>query len=383
MKNGLIKWDHEEVPDQEIRRRIETVRKTMDEKQLDAILLFGDVNEAGAVSYFSNLSPYYFSTVLVLPRVGEGMMTTAMAQRSKSWIQSNSLIQDIRFQRDYGKGCSEVLKEIGLKYNKVGIVEFDLFPYTAFLNLKKEFPDVEFVDVTEIANEMRMERSPVEINLVRHAGQIACESLEHVIKNWHFQKECELAAEIERQARYRRCEDVFVHIASNADKVRWLHLPTDRKLEKEIIVEVMVQYSNYWANIGRCIIPKHLDKSLLYLKDKAELIYTKTANNLKARGKVKDIFEEIRTENDHAIKIFSNIGFGIYMESMQRLWINSDGPRNYENIKFRENMEVIFQIGLLDTVNYNKYLIQNTFIIGKTQANNLTEMPFALIHNIP
>jgi ectoine hydrolase len=380
MKNGLIIWDHQEIPADEIRRRIDTVQEKMLEEHLDGLILFGDVNEAGAVNYFSNFAPYYFSAALILPRTGEGVITTEMAQRVKPWIQSNSFIQDVRFERNYGKGCSTVLKEMMMDHHRVGIVEMDLFRYPALVEIKKEFPRVEFIDVTEMVNELRLIRSPVEIKLIRRAGQIACESIESVVKNWNFQKECELAAEIERQARYQRCEDIFVHVTSHAKGVHWLHLPTEERLEHEVMVEMMVQYKNYWADLGRTIVPKNVDKSLVHLKDKAEMIYSKTIKNLKPGVIVSDIFEEIKKELNHSIKIFSSIGFGLYVESMQRAWINDKDPRKYNHVKLKEDMEVNFQFGLLDTTNFNKFLIQDTFLIGENQALNLTGTPFVLTY---
>lgn len=378
MKNGVFDWSRQEIPNSEIQKRIETLQDKMDEKNLDALIVFGDVNEAGAVSYFSNFAPYYFSTALVLLQTGKGLMTTAMAQRSKPWIQSTSLIQDIRFQGNYGKGCSDVLKEIGLKHNRVGIVELDLFPYTAFVDLKKEFPQVEFIDETKMVNELRFQRSPIEMNLIRRAGQIAYESLESVVRNWNFQKECEVSAEIERQARYRRCEDVFVHVASHADGLRWLHLPKEQKIEKEILVEVMVQYKNYWADIGRTVIPTKADSSLLNLKGRTEEIYFKTIRNLKPGVKLSDIFDKIKKEENKNTKIFSSIGFGLYVESMQRASISEKESKKYNNLELKENMEVIFQFGVMDTTNFNKFLIQDTFLIVKNVAQNLTETPCEL-----
>ena len=57
MKNGLIKWDHKEIPDEEIRGKVETIQKKMREDNLDLLIVFGDVNEAGAVNYLSNFAP--------------------------------------------------------------------------------------------------------------------------------------------------------------------------------------------------------------------------------------------------------------------------------------------------------------------------------------
>ena len=156
MKNGLIVWDHEEIPDSQIRERIEIMQKRMREENLDALIIFGDVNEAGSVNYLSNFAPYYFSSALIVGESGEGLMTTAMAQRGKPWIQSNSLTQDIRFERNYGKGCSDVLRKIDLKHQRVGIIELDLFPYPAFLDLKNHFPKIEFIDATERVNNFRL-----------------------------------------------------------------------------------------------------------------------------------------------------------------------------------------------------------------------------------
>lgn len=380
MKNGLIKWDHQEIPESEISRRIEAIQENMRAENFDGLILFGDVNEAGAVNYFSNFAPYYFSAALILPMSGVGIITTEMAQRGKPWIQSNSLTQDVRFERNYGKGCSTVLKEIKMEHHRIGIVEMDLFRYPALLEIKKEFPKVEFIDATEMINELRLIRSPVEMNLIRQAGQIARECLEGVLKNWKFEKECEVAAEIERQARYRRSEDIFVHITSHGGRARWLHLPTEEKLEHEVMVELMVQYKNYWADIGRTILPKNVDASLLHLKGKAEKIYSKAIQNLKPGVMVSDIFEEIQKEVKKSLKIFSSIGFGLYVESMQRAWINDRDSRKYNRVKLKENMEVIFQFGLLDTTDSNKFLIQDTFLIGKGGAQNLTETSFVLTY---
>jgi Xaa-Pro aminopeptidase len=380
MKNGLIKWDHQEIPYDEIRVRIDAVQKRMRIENLDALIAFGDVNEAGAVNYFSNFAPYYFSAALIIAQTGDGLMTTDMAQRGKPWILANSLTKDIRFERNYGKGCSDVLKEIDLSHNRVGIVEFDLFPYIAYLDLTKQFHNVEFIDVTEMVNDLRMIRSSVEINIIRKAAEIADEAIKGVLNNWNFRKECELAAEIERQTRYRRCEDIFVHVASHEDGIRWLHLPTEQKLEKEIIVEMMVQYKNYWADLGRTILPKNAEPSLLHLKDSAEQIYLKAIKNIKPGAAVNDIFQAVKGEvNNDNLKVFSSIGFGLYVESMQRAWINDENQRNF-NVELRENMEIVFQLGFLDKTNYNKWLIQDTFLIGKKGFQNLTETPFILVY---
>lgn len=379
MKNGLIKWDHQEIPDEEIRVRIEAVQKRMRLENLDALILFGDVNEAGAVNYYSNFAPYYFSTALVLTQTGDGLMTTAMAQRGRPWILSNSLTKDIRFERNYGKGCSDVLKETDLSHNRVGIVEFDLFPYTAFLDLKQGFPRVDFIDVTEMVNDLRMIRSRVEINLIRTAAEIADEAIESVLKDWNFQKECELTAEIERQTRYRRCEDIFVHVASHEGGIRWLHLPTEQRLEGEIMVEMMVQYKNYWADLGRTIVPKNAEPSMLHLKDSAEEIYLKAIKNLKPGAVVNDIFKELKNSVRKNIKIFSSIGLGLYVESMQRAWMNDENQGN-NNLELKENMEVIFQFGLLDKTNLNKWLVQDTFIVGEKGAIKYTKTPIGLTY---
>ena len=333
MKNGLIKWDHKEIPDEEIRGKVETIQKKMREDNLDLLIVFGDVNEAGAVNYLSNFAPYYFSTAMVLPQTGDGLMTTAMAQRGRPWIKSNSLTQDIRFERNYGKGCAEVIKESGLTHNCVGLVELDLFPYTALLDLKKEFPEVEFIDATAMVNEFRMIRSPVEINMIKKAGEIADEAMGSVLRDWRFQKECELAAELERQTRYRRCEDVFVHVASHADTARWLHLPTEQRLQGEVMVELMVQYKNYWAVLGRTVIQKSEESSMLFLRESTARTYSDIQKMLKPGNSARDIFQEIRRRvGNKDLRIFSSMGFGLYVESMQRAWMNDPSQANQDLI---------------------------------------------------
>jgi Xaa-Pro aminopeptidase len=116
------------------------------------------------------------------------------------------------------------------------------------------------------------------------------------------------------------------------------------------------------------------------LKRKAERIYSKAIQNLKPGVMVSDIFEEIKRDVNKGVKILSSIGFGLYMESMQRAWINDRDSRKYNHVKLEENMEIIFQFGLLDTTDSNKFLIQDTFLIGKGGAQNLTETSFVLTY---
>ena len=88
----------------------------------------------------------------------------------------------------------------------------------------------------------------------------------------------------------------------------------------------------------------------------------------------------IEKEESNHTKIFSSVGFGLYVVSMQRAWISEKDSKKFNNLELKENMEVIFQFGLLDTTNFNKFLIQDTFVVSKNGVQNLTETPFDLIY---
>lgn len=373
MKNGLMEWDRQEMPESEIRGRIQAVQKIMADQKLDALIIFSQVSESGAVSYFSNLAVFANKATLILPGAGDGILITDLGRRDAVWAKSTLLTDDIRPGVNTALECSKVLKEVGLPNNRVGIVEWKLFPYITFADLQKSFPGIEFIDITGIVNELRSVKSPVEIKLVEKATQITNQSWQSTLADWQYTKECELASQFEHHARLLACQDIFTLVISDEDKNLWLHPPTEKKLGKEISVEIMVEYKHYWAAKGRTIVPANADSHLLNLKKIGETAYAEAIRNLQAGESIQSVFNALsKAVKDGGTKVLANASFGLGMAAFDRVWMSSQDIDKNKGLILKEDMEVILQLSLLDKARTHTFLVEDTFIVKKGGPIRLT-----------
>ena len=104
-----------------------------------------------------------------------------------------------------------VLSELGADVKGAVGVELDVIPVTAFERLRRQFPDVEFRDVSRAVREARAIKSGYEIDWIERAGAIVGEAMDEFLPE-HVRpgvREFELSALLEGAMRGRRHQGVI------------------------------------------------------------------------------------------------------------------------------------------------------------------------------
>ncbi|AZN98082.1 MAG: M24 family metallopeptidase [Mesorhizobium sp.] len=169
-------------PESEFQLRIGEVRKVMDEKGLDALLVTYAPNVSYLSGYQSFGSGWY--SCLILPREGEPILHMHELEIGPAML--TSWVNDIRVIKwSYGgeaEGLASILKERSLEGCRIGIepkragLSIDLYE-----GLKRALPDVTFIDASGVAAQPRIIKSPAEVDYMRQAAQITKKGVDAVL----------------------------------------------------------------------------------------------------------------------------------------------------------------------------------------------------------
>jgi Xaa-Pro dipeptidase len=180
-----------------------TPRSELDDRiaRLQARLIAG--NDAEAVFIFQAADLFFFAgTVqdawLVIPREGPPLM---LVRRSLERAQAESALEHI-LPLGNPREVPKLLAAHGLGGLKRVGLEFDVLPVQQYARVGRLFPTMQFVDASHLIREVRVRKSPYEVERIRRAALIQdrmAARLREVLKAG--MTELELAAEIEAEAR--------------------------------------------------------------------------------------------------------------------------------------------------------------------------------------
>jgi len=167
----------------EYTRRFTAIREAMDKEQLDAVLISG-ARGSSEVHYLSNYlaqSPCW----LLFPRAEAPVLFLHFFNHLPC-ARAQSIIEDVRW---YGPTpmptlAQEILKR-GLDKARIGLVSMRAMAYGHVTELKRQFPDAQWVEFGPQLNRIRLIRSDEELVYLRKSGyltDLACEALENHLR---------------------------------------------------------------------------------------------------------------------------------------------------------------------------------------------------------
>jgi len=193
--------------DAEYERRHAAVRKFMENKGLDCLLIqatpFGGRGWTN-VRWLTNTLPFFSdNSFLIFPSEGDMTLYTGFQWVVDPVRRAQCIIEDVRGgypPRDWARMIVERIKELGYSKGKIGIVSIgfaqgkmsiepsslytDSMPVNDLKMYTEELPDVEFEFVTnDWWNELRLIKHPEEIQFMERACQIADKMVEAVLEN--------------------------------------------------------------------------------------------------------------------------------------------------------------------------------------------------------
>ena len=170
-------------------RRWTLARTFMDVEGLDALIVYGEHEDAGP-------APFYFDTwftndrpgaIVVMPRTGEPISLVAIPTMINDHMESSRrgdamwvAPENVRLARHAG-GIAQVLNEYRLATGTIGVVGLEPYPpfqaestvpYKLWNDVRAQVPDAKFTSVGLAFARLIMPQSPEEIAVVRHSASI-------------------------------------------------------------------------------------------------------------------------------------------------------------------------------------------------------------------
>ena len=245
-------------------RREKAIRGVMEAKGLEALILIGDTNVGS--EYLGDFRYYVDNRIIagqqaaVLLPQGEPVLFvgTAIQQQAAS---RRSSVRDCRVSDNLLADTVGLLKKQNILKGKIGI-SFAMVSVPWFNYLKKELPDIEWIETHEDIFDIRTHHTPEEADLFRKCGMIGAGEFEAAAKMIKpGVTEYEIAAAIEEHGRVLGAEQHFTLVGSGryvpgeGNGLPLPYSPSQRPVEvgDSVVMEITPRVEGYWTQIVRTV----------------------------------------------------------------------------------------------------------------------------------
>jgi Xaa-Pro aminopeptidase len=346
LKRGCSTWDPKQVPQAEFESRLDGARKAMAQRDLDALVIYGDNYSFADLCYLTNYFPKVRGGIAVVARDGAPSVLLNIGSRDIPFAKTLTWVDDIRASNQVGAAGAELLKEKGFAKARIGLVDSGQgFPLPQLEEMKRALPDVRWTNEDALFEPMRLKKSAQERNAMRAAGRV----LDGI---WHDaqkviepgRKEYAIVADIDRLARDAGAEDI--RILAGEKRLQPPSFNRSAGLGTHWAVYLAVQHERYWAEAGRTY-DFSPDAKLQAAYQKAHYIVARMAAQLKPRNPVAAIEDTARRQLGEIYPAASayGLGNGIGLNQWEAPFLNDEdarqvGARSVGATEFAENMTV-------------------------------------------
>ena len=179
----------------ELERRWKLVREIMEERKIDYLVMQNsEAFLGGAVRWFTDFSVRYQFPMTVIFPVDDEMTTVSNGgdppaeQSPPPWAARGikNRLGAVYFPTAPYTNTREAELAVGILKEKkkptIGLVERAFIPITFFEYLMKHLPEAQFVDATEWVDEIKVIKSPEEIELIQGTAALQDQAIEHLKK---------------------------------------------------------------------------------------------------------------------------------------------------------------------------------------------------------
>ncbi len=162
-------------------QRIQRVRESLDRHGLDAMIAYGTHRDYQPAD-LRYLARWYCveeeTAALFVPLDGPTVLLTDAAwdiDRAKAEAHAG----DMRLSRNLGTDLADLVLEHtrGVAAPRVGVAGYAFFPAPVYLAFRDRAPRAEVIDATNVTTELRMVKSPAELDLMRAASLISDQAM--------------------------------------------------------------------------------------------------------------------------------------------------------------------------------------------------------------
>lgn len=242
MKRGLVSWDKNELPLEEMTARLDAVQALARKHSVDTVVVYSDVWRSNDARYVSNYMPYWNRAFVVVPLEEKPILLCSLSPRVYPWIKTVTVHETIIASPSPPATLFKQCAERGWK--RVGVVDLEGLP--ADLHAELTAGNIEIVDIPR--GELRPAPTDVEVRMHARAAQMAREVLERVLAAGGERTDHELTGQLERDLRHAGAEDVVILVSDGEGPP----VPAEgRKVGPHTSVVVAIEYNGHWAKVTR------------------------------------------------------------------------------------------------------------------------------------
>jgi Xaa-Pro aminopeptidase len=242
--------------DTELKRRQEAMCRLMDTRELKALILFGDTSVGndvlGDLRYYTDNRTIAGRQVAVLfPRREPVLFVGSAIQRQAA--ERRSSIGDCRLSDSMPADMVKLLKEQNVLRGRVG-VNFEVLPVNWYLYLKKELPEIDWVETHGDILSVRLHHVPEEADFFRKGAAFGDGSYEAALKMIRpGVSEYEIAAAIEAYARAWAQHFTCVAEFPSAIEMVFSYLHPCGGSARQRGMEISPCLEGYWTQLVRTV----------------------------------------------------------------------------------------------------------------------------------
>jgi Xaa-Pro dipeptidase len=160
-------------PDEEYHRRLQQLQVRMVRRELDACLISSPEN----IYYLTGLSHqgYFAYHILVVSQAGELRLIARTMERPTVEAQvRNAQFIGYADSDDPGRVTYTLLKKMGLSSARIGLEKSSIFlPVRIAGDIAAGLPDAVWLDISSLVADLRLIKTPLELNYVRQAAAVS------------------------------------------------------------------------------------------------------------------------------------------------------------------------------------------------------------------
>lgn len=383
--------------DAEMERRLNGLRKIMEDKGLEATVL----TSYHGIKYYSD---FLFTTfgrayaLVVTPQ--DSVSVTANIDAGMPWRRSygDNLVYTDWKRDNYQFAIAEALAQRAITPKRLG-VEFDFLSLDQHSKLQAQFPGVELVDISKEAMRQRMIKSAEEIEVIKHGariGDLGGEAIKAAIREGITEYEVALIGteamthEIARTFPDSEIRDTWVWFQSGINTDGAHNWATTRKLQKGDILSLncFPMTSGYYTALERTMFLGQPDERSLELWNINVEVHRAGLELIKPGAVCKDIAAELN-EIYIGYGLLPNRTFG-YGHSFGVL---SHYYGREAGLELREDIDTVLEPGMVVSMEpmitvmdgepgAGGYREHDILVVGEDGAENITKFGFGPEHNI-
>lgn len=383
---------------QERDRRYRLVRAAMAERGIDVLLLPANTGRweqlQGDSRYLTTIGGFATEVFTVFPR--EGDVTAYIFNRAAWWERAQKWVSDVRDGRNrWGQNAIERITELGLQKGTIGISGLaglfrapeGIIPYSSVKAIQDAFPQAQFVNATEMMQEIRAVKSAEEVSMLERSAEIVEKTIAAMIENANpgvSEKELYGAMVHAMLANGGELPTLFF-LSAGPGLTNSSFVPTDYRIQKSdrLINEIEAKYAGYAAQAVSPVVIGAADDEYQKLIHISRACFDAILHNMKPGVTFGWLFDIYRDTIERQ-------GQGQYLWShpvMHARGLGDDGPallgdkdlERFSKIELKTGMTFILKPQVRPKEGKGRGSIGDTVTVTETGARRLGKRELKLI----